>query len=339
MLRLPPVNIVRPASISEALEAIELDGARIVAGGTDLWPNLKRRSQHAKVVIDLLSIPGLDQIQFDGDLLRIGATVKLSTLLEHPVISEHYPAFRRSVASISSPPLRNMATIGGNLCVDTRCTFYNQTEEWRRSIGFCMKERGDTCWVATSSPRCWAHSASDAAPMLCALDASVRLISRREERVIPLAAMYRDDGMEFLAKRHDEILTEILIPGSSSSAHCRSAFWKLRRRHATDFAVASVAAAAWFDAQDIVKRAAIYLGAVSSSPVAVAAASEILEGQPLNPENVETVSAAAQKIARPLDNTDFAAAWRNRMVRLYTGAALDEIAGRKPTIATAHHSR
>lgn len=339
MLRLPPVNIVRPASISEALDAIELDGARIVAGGTDLWPNLKRRSQQAKVVIDLLSIPGLDDVRFDGDLLRIGATAKLSMLLEHDLISKHYPALRRSIASISSPPLRNMATIGGNLCVDTRCTFYNQTEEWRRSIGFCMKERGDTCWVATSSPRCWAHSASDTAPLLCALDASVRLVSRREERVIPLATLYRDDGVEFLAKRHDEILTEVLIPGSSSSAHCRSAFWKLRRRHATDFAVASVAAAAWFDAHDKVERAAIYLGAVSSSPVAVSEAGEILKGQQLSPENVEAVSTAAQKIARPLDNTDFAAAWRNRMVRLYTGAALDEIAGRKPAIAAAHHPR
>ncbi|HEY5654468.1 MAG TPA: FAD binding domain-containing protein [Woeseiaceae bacterium] len=339
MLRLPPVRIVRPGSIAEALAAIEYDGARLVAGGTDLWPNLKRRSQHAGVVIDLLSIPGLDEIRFDDAALRIGATAKLSTLLAHTAIREQFPALHRAVASISAPPLRNMATIGGNLCVDTRCTFYNQTEEWRRSIGFCMKERGETCWVATSSPRCWAHSASDAAPILCALDASVRLVSHRGDRVIPLASMYRDDGIEFLAKEPDEILTEILVPLSSAAAHCRSAFWKLRRRHSVDFAVASVAAAVWFDTQDCVERAAVFLGAVSSSPMAVANVSGLLHGKPLDPDNVELVMAAAQKAARPLDNTDFAAAWRNRMVRLYTGAALDEIAGRTPSIAAPRHRR
>ena len=338
MLRLPPVSIVRPATIDEALDAIELDGARIVAGGTDLWPNLKRRSQQARVVVDLLSIPGLGDIRFDGETLRIGATVKLSTILERQDIRERFPALHRSIASISSPPLRNMATIGGNLCVDTRCTFYNQTEEWRRSIGFCMKERGETCWVATSSPRCWAHSASDAAPMLCALDASVRLVSRREERVIPLAAMYRDDGIEFLAKRPDEILTEILVPLSSDAAHCRSAFWKLRRRHSIDFAVASVAAAVWFDANHAISNASVYLGAVSSSPMAVPGANDMMKGRALDEDCVEAVMSAAQKIARPLDNTDFAAAWRNRMVRLYTGAALNEIAGREPGIAAPHHS-
>ena len=339
MLRLPPVRIVRPGSIAEALAAIEYDGARLVAGGTDLWPNLKRRSQHAGVVIDLLSIPGLDEIRFDDAALRIGATARLSTVLAHTAIREQFPALQRAVASISAPPLRNMATIGGNLCVDTRCTFYNQTEEWRRSIGFCMKERGETCWVATSSPRCWAHSASDAAPILCALDASVRLVSHRGDRVIPLASMYRDDGIEFLAKEPDEILTEILVPLSSAAAHCRSAFWKLRRRHSVDFAVASVAAAVWFDTQDHVERAAVFLGAVSSSPMVVANVSGLLHGKPLDPENVELVMAAAQKAARPLDNTDFAAAWRNRMVRLYTGAALDEIAGRTPSIAAPRHRR
>lgn len=337
MLRLPPVSVVRPATVAEALDAMERDGARIVAGGTDLWPNLKRRSQQANVVVDLMSIPGLGDIHFDGAVLSIGATAKLTELIEHPTLREHFPAFHRSIRSISSPPLRNMATIGGNLCVDTRCTFYNQTEEWRRSIGFCMKERGETCWVATSSPRCWAHSASDAAPMLCALDARVRLVSRQEERVIPLAKMYRDDGIDFLAKRHDEILTEITVPLSSSSAHCQSAFWKLRRRHSIDFAVASVAAAVWFDANHIVENASIFLGAVSSSPVAVPGVNEMLRGRTLDQESVETVMSAAQKIARPLDNTDFAAAWRNRMVRLYTGAALNEIAGRDPGVAAPHH--
>src|SRR6185369_2841350 len=120
----------------------------------------------------------------------------------------------RAVASISSPPLRNMGTIGGNLCVDTRCTYYNQTEDWRRSIGYCMKAEGDICWVATSSPLCLAHAASDSAPILCALGATVVLVSKEGEREIPLPELYHDDGIHYLTKRPDEILSEIRLPAA-----------------------------------------------------------------------------------------------------------------------------
>jgi 4-hydroxybenzoyl-CoA reductase subunit beta len=230
------------------------------------------------------------------------------------------------VASISSPPLRNMSTIGGNLCLDTRCTYYNQTEDWRRSIGYCMKAEGEICWVATSSPTCLAHSASDSAPMLCALGATVVLVSQAGEREIPLPALYNDDGIHYLTKRPDEILAEVRVPAGADSTRCRSAFWKLRRRGSIDFAVLSSAIALWLDG-DLVSDARIYLGAVGSHPVEAKDAQDFLLGQALTAEVIAEAARLARKPAYPMDNTDFQAQWRGTMVVQYTEAALREAAG------------
>ena len=212
MLRLPPLEFNAPTKLSEAVAAYSNGGARLVAGGTDLWPNMKRRHQRAEAVVSLMSIDELRRIEQHSQGVTIGSTVTLTGVLRDPVVRDRYPGFARAVAAISSPPLRNMGTLGGNLCVDTRCTYYNQTEEWRRSIDYCMKEQGSICWVATKSPRCWAHSASDAAPMLCALGARIKLISSEGEREIPLTALYRDDGIDYLGMRPGEILTQVIVP-------------------------------------------------------------------------------------------------------------------------------
>src|SRR5688500_269490 len=269
MLRLPPFTFRRPTSLDEALAILAGEGpsARLVAGGTDLWPNMKRRHQQASTVVSLMAVPGLAGVHDgNGSGLRIGATTTLAAAAAHPAVRARYPALARAIESISSPPLRAMGTVGGNLCLDTRCTYYNQTEEWRRSVSYCMKEAGTICWVATSSPRCWAHSASDSAPMLCALGATVRLASRNGERELPLAALYRDDGIDYLTKRPDEVLVDVLLPADADAAHCLAALCRQRRRGTIDFAVLSVAAAVWLDPAGVVERAVIWLGAVGSSP-------------------------------------------------------------------------
>jgi 4-hydroxybenzoyl-CoA reductase subunit beta len=342
MLRLPAFRLLRPRTLDEAARLLVEEGAaeglpvRLVAGGTDLWPNMKRRHQQAAAVVSLMGIAELAGVRNGGGgPLRMGATTLLDDVARHPLVAGRYPALAAAVGSISSPPLRNMGTIGGNLCVDTRCTYYNQTEEWRRAIDYCMKEAGSICWVATSSPRCWAHSASDSAPMLCALGASVRLVSREGERTLAVAELYRDDGIDYLARRPDEILTEIELPAEAAATAdgpCRSAFWKLRRRGSIDFAVLSVAAAVWTDAAGAVSRARLYLGAVGSAPVAATAAAKLLVGQPLRAlaEDQELLAAAgklARKAATPLDNTDFQAQWRGVIAARYAEAALRELAG------------
>ena len=327
MLRLPPIKLESPATIKDAAKSIADGNTRIVAGGTDLWPNMKRRHQKAETVVSLMSIPNLDTIDSGDPDIRIGATATLSNIIRDDNVRERFPAFASAVASISSPPLRNMGTIGGNICVDTRCTYYNQTEEWRRSIDYCLKEEGTICWVATKSPRCWAHTASDSAPMLCALDAKVTLVSASGERELLLKDIYVDDGIDYLAKRADEILTEVVVPGASDSSHCRSAFWKLRRRGSIDFSTLSVAAAVWVDDSDSVTRAAMYLGAVGSAPMPVAEIESILIGNKMTEDGIAEIAHAAHQIARPMDNTDFAASWRGKMTEQYVTAALCEVAG------------
>jgi 4-hydroxybenzoyl-CoA reductase subunit beta len=327
MLRLPSFRFLQPASLSEvaAILAGE-ENVRLVAGGTDLWPNMKRRHQKAQTVVSLMRLPELRGVHSNGEL-RLGATTILSEIEESPVVRERWPALATAVASISSPPLRNMGTIGGNVCVDTRCTYYNQTEDWRRSIDYCMKAEGSICWVATSSPRCLAHTASDSAPMLCALEAGVRLLSKDGERVIPIEGLYHDDGIQYLAKRPDEIVTDIFVPGTSDASHCRTAFWKLRRRGTIDFAVLSAAVALWTDPAGIVTNARIYLGAVGSYPVPATESAQLLIGKPLTPEIIAEAARLARKPAYPMDNTDFQAQWRGTMVVKYTEAALRDAAG------------
>lgn len=332
MLRLPQFNFVHASTLEEAASALSGEGAgggelvRLVAGGTDLWPNLKRRHQQATTVVSLMGIPGLAGIDVNGEV-RIGATTLLSDVVAHPAVRERYPGFATAVQSISSPPLRNMGTIGGNLCVDTRCTYYNQTEEWRRSIDYCMKAEGEICWVATSSPRCWAHTATDSAPMASALGATVKLVSKAGERVIPIDDLYRDDGMDYLAKRPDEILTALHLPADATADRCRSAFWKLRRRGSIDFAVLSAAVAVWTAPDGTVEKARIYLGAVSSRPLAAQESADFLLGKKLDAETIAAAARLTRKVATPMDNTDFQTQWRGTMVQRYTEAALREVAG------------
>jgi len=331
MLRLPRFEFRPVTRLDEATRILAGEGAaegrvRPVAGGTDLWPNMKRRHQTAEVVVGLMGVEELSGVRANGEV-AIGATTTLAAAAAHPEVAGRYPALARAIRSISSPPLRNMGTLGGNVCVDTRCTYYNQTEHWRRSIDYCMKEKGTICWVAPSSPRCWAHSASDSAPMLAALRARVRLVSAEGERTVPIEDLYRDDGIDYLAKRPDELVAEVLLPAESAAGRCRQSFWKLRRRGSIDFAVLSAAAAVWTDEDGTVTDARVWLGAVASLPSAAAKTVDALVGEPLGPESIREAAALARRDATPMDNTDFQAQWRGAVVGKYVEAALRECAG------------
>ncbi len=332
MLRLPPFDLRSPRSLEDAsaILAGELSedggGVRVVAGGTDLWPNMKRRHQSAKTVVSLMRVADLEGIANGGGDLRIGATSLLEDIARNERVRCSYPALASAVASISSPLLRNMGTLGGNLCLDTRCTYYNQSEEWRRSIDYCMKEAGSVCWVAPSSAKCLAVSSGDTAPILCALGARARLASAAGERTVAVSDLFRDDGIDYLRKRPDEILVEVLLPARSDAEHCISSFRKLRRRGSIDFAVLTVATALWVDSGGVVTEAAIRLGAVASLPRAVPEAESALVGRPLGEESIREAAALCRRAATPLDNTDFTAQWRGRMVEVYAAGALRDCA-------------
>jgi 4-hydroxybenzoyl-CoA reductase subunit beta len=216
-----------------------------------------------------------------------------------------------------------MGTIGGNVCVDTRCNYYNQSYAWRKAIGFCMKKDGDICLVAPGSARCWAVSSSDTAPVLWSLDARVRLVSAAGERTVPIGELYRDDGIEYLTRRPDEILAEILLPPADGWA---SAYLKLRRRGSFDFPVLGVAVALRRDG-DRVEDARIVLGAVASLPRECRQAAAALVGQRLTPELITRVADLAAGPSKPLDNTDYAHFYRKKMTRVFVARALRRLAG------------
>jgi 4-hydroxybenzoyl-CoA reductase subunit beta len=326
MLRLPSFEYLAPRTVGEAVRVFEEAGPAtlLVAGGTDLYPNMKRRQFEPRTLVGLRAIPELRGVRGAvGDGFTIGAVTTLSAVASHPQIARHYGAVATAAGLVSSPQLRNMGTIGGNLCVDTRCNYYNQTHQWRKAIGFCMKKDGDICLVAPGSPRCWAVSSSDTAPVLWSLGAHVRLVGPRGERTIPLQTFYRDDGIDYLAKRPDEIVVEIILPPADGWS---SVYLKLRRRGSFDFPVLGVAVAARLDG-DVVRDARIVLGAVASLPREATAAAEAVRGERLTPEVIDRVAGLAASPAKPLDNTDFTHPYRKKVARVFVARALRRLAG------------
>jgi len=326
MLRLPEFHLLQPQTLSEALALLAADpqNTAILAGGTDLLPNMKRRQLVPKRLISLRHLDELKKISVDDDSIALGGAVRLREIEELAEIGEAALALRQAVSQIATVHIRGTATLGGNLCLDTRCDYYNQSEPWRKAIGYCKKKDGDICWVATSSPRCLAVSSTDAAPALIALGATVQLRSIRGERELPLLDLYHNDGISYLTKRPDELLTRVRIPRQAGR---RSAYWKLRRRGAFDFPLLGVAVAVCRDAAGLVTEARLSLGAVSSRPILVEEASKLLLGQPLSDEQITRVADAAFPLAKPMDHADMSLSYRKGMVRSLVGSALREVRG------------
>ena len=325
MMRLPAFRYRAARTIADAAGWLAENPAdtMLIAGGTDVLPKMKRRQQTPTTLIGLRGIGEFRHVTA-GNGVTIGAGVTLSTLLARTDIRESYPGLWQAAAQVATPQLRNMGTIGGNVCLDTRCTYYDQTYEWRKAIDFCLKRDGQRCWVATSSPKCLAVSSTDTAPALQALGAFVTLVSSAGQRMIPIGELFANDGMQYLTRRPDEILTTIALPPSRG---WRSAYWKLRRRGTFDFPVAAAAVAIKLDGLDIID-VRIVLGAVASRPVDCERAATVLkQGKRLTEEAIAEAAAAASEVAKPMDNTDFELVWRKAMVRTLVSHALHEVRG------------
>jgi 4-hydroxybenzoyl-CoA reductase subunit beta len=324
MMRLPSFRYRAPRTVADAAAWLAEAPANtmLLAGGTDLLPNMKRRQQTPSTVIGLRGIEELRAKHVNGGI-TLGAGLTLTDVVHDEALRAAAPGLWQAAAQVATPHLRNMGTIGGNLCLDTRCTYYDQSLEWRKSINYCMKKDGTTCWVATSSPKCLAVSSTDTAPMLHALGAVVTLVSAAGSRDVAVADLYQNDGMHYLLRRPDEIVTSIRVPDQHG---WRSTYWKLRRRGSFDFPVASAAAAARFDGDRIVE-ARLVLGAVASRPMPSFKATQLLEGQQLTDEVIAAAAEAAYDVAKPMDNTDFELVWRKKMVRALVTYALKELRG------------
>jgi 4-hydroxybenzoyl-CoA reductase subunit beta len=285
---------------------------------------MKRRQQVPRTLMSLRHVDELRQIRLGEAGARLGACVTLTDIAEDSRFRNGLTALAQAAAQVATPQIRNMATLGGNLCLDTRCNYYDQSYEWRKAINFCLKKDGVTCWVAPGSKKCVAVSSTDTAPALMALGARVRLVSRSGEREVLLSDLYNNDGIHYMTRRPDEILAEVVL----DSLHgWRSTYWKLRRRGAFDFPVLSVAAAARSDAGGVIEDARIVIGSAASRPLVAADAARTLVGRFLSENAIVEAAALAARTAKPLDNTDFDMTWRKKVTAEFVASALREIRG------------
>ncbi|MDP9245084.1 MAG: FAD binding domain-containing protein [Chloroflexota bacterium] len=332
MLRLPRFQLHQPATIEDAAlllrehRAAEQDAAKtgtpgitvmLVAGGTDLYPNMKRRQFTPATLIALGN--ALPRTIHNGSGLTIGAGATLTSVASDARVRSSYRALAEGALAISTPQLRNMGTIGGNLCLDTRCNWYDQSLFWRMAEGMCMKtDPAVVCRVAPSSPRCLAVASADTVPALLALGASVRVANAAGERTIALADMYREDGISYLTIGRDDIVTQVLLPPADG---WRSTYLKLRDRSSFDFPIAGIAAAVRME-DGVVREARVAMTAVGSRPLLVDAATIALVGSKLEDDAIAAAADAAHKIARPMDNTSGTIAQRKKSVPVLAVRAL-----------------
>jgi 4-hydroxybenzoyl-CoA reductase subunit beta len=340
MMRLPYFRFHTPETVEEAARILDGEGpdAMILAGGTDLLPNMKRGQHTPKHLVALRQIQPLKDVR-NGTGLTIGAGLSLTALLGNETVQQNYTALWQAASLVATPQLRNMATLGGNICLDTRCNFYNQSEDWRKAIDYCLKKDGEICWVATSSKTCLAVSSTDTAPALIALGAKIRMVSAQGERVVDLKDFYNEDGINYMGRRANEILTEVILDPASA---WKSTYWKLRRRGSFDFPVLSVAAAAKLSDDGTVEDARIVLGAVASKPMFSNEVIEFLIGKKIDDQVIEEAGRIATRVARPVDNTDLAPPWRKKVIPVYMSYALRELRGDDVTELrqkVAHQSR
>jgi 4-hydroxybenzoyl-CoA reductase subunit beta len=317
MLRLPRFELRTPATVAEAAALLATPSAMAVAGGTDVYPKMKRRQFAPATLVSLRRL--LDDGISDGGGVRIGAAATLTAVAEHPLLRERYAALADAAAVISTPQLRNMGTLGGNVCLDTRCNWYDQSLFWRTAEGYCMKTHAEVvCRVAPSSPRCLAVASADTVPALIALGATVTVANAAGTREIDVADLYREDGIAYLTLAKGDVVTDVRLPPADG---WRSAYLKLRDRGAFDFPIAGVAVAVRID-HGMVVESRVAITALGSSPKRVDAAGAALVGTRLEDEAVERATEAVFAAARPMDNTGGTIAERKRAARVLATRAL-----------------
>ena len=317
MLPLPDFELLRPATLDDALRLLARDGTMALAGGTDLLPNLRRGLHAPRRLVDLAALRGLDTLEARDRRWRLGAGVTLATLARHAVLAQALPALAQAAGEVAGPGHRSAATLGGNLCQDTRCVFYNQSAWWRAANGYCLKREGSVCHVAPQGQRCHAAYAGDLAPALLAYGAEVELLSARGRRRIALQALYRDDGAAHLTLDEGELLVAIDVPQPAPGS--ASAYRKVRVRGAMDFPLAGVAVSLRLH-EGVLAELAVGLSGTNSRPLRLDG-TEALLGQAVNEACLRALGKLVQQQVSPMRSTVTAANHR-RLVAATTAQRL-----------------
>ncbi len=328
MMSLPEFNYLAPKSISEACSMLgEHKGhAKVIAGGTDLLVSMKQRVKTPENVIDLKGIPGLRYIKQNGRDMKIGILTLIGDLERSKVVKEHFPILAEAAQYLASPNLRNLGTIGGNICLDTRCCYYNKSNVFRKSIDVCLKFGGDICHVVKKGKKCLAISQADIVPALIALGAKVKIVSSEEEKIIPLEDLYGDDGKDYLKLKAEEIITEAQIPNPRPSTG--GSFQKLRMRKSFDFALVSASINLNLK-NGLCEDIRIVLGSVGAHPIRVIKAEDVIRGKKITNDIIEDAAEFAYKDAKPVANiVNVPPSYRKDMARVMMIQATKEALSR-----------
>jgi len=324
MEHLPPFVLARPATLSQAALLLTADRrARIVAGGTDLVPNLRDGLGEPSVLVDISAIAGLDRIDVTADGATFGAGTSLARLAAHAGLREALPILAEAALTIAAPGHRTVATVGGNLCLDTRCVFYNQSAWWRRANDHCLKHGGETCHVAPQGKRCHAAFAGDLAPALLVLGAEIDVFGSRGARRIALDKLYADDGAAHLALAPGEIVVGVRVPRPPSGA--RAGYRKARARGAIDFPVAGVAALVSMH-DGAVSDLRVALTGTNSRPFLLEGTAE-LAGRPLDDAALARLGKLVQKQVSPMRTTVTPSNYRRQVAVVLAQRLVRELAG------------
>src|ERR1700730_2716278 len=320
-MSLPQFKLLRPHTLQEAVGFLAkyANNIRVLAGGTDLIPSMRQKLFEPGFVLDIRHIANLQEIRQTDNGVEIGALTTLTTIERSTVLRCRYPVLSEAAATVASPLLRNMGTIGGNICLDTRCLWYNQSLTWRKGCGFCIKKDGDLCHVAPGGTKCWAAFSGDTPPALLCLNAEIEIASASGLRRLPLRDFYTNDGVAYRKLQPDELVTRVVLP--ESSADYRGVYRKLRVRGSIDYPLAGVAV--------VMKRsnghiadARLAITAVNPAPLLVTGARELLLGKTMDEGLAAAAGELAAKIARPLTTSALTPEYRREMIRVFTKRAV-----------------
>ena len=328
MLTLPKFAWSRPATLDEALAILAAHPGEclVVAGGTDVVPNLKHRLHEPKRIVHLGGVAELRGITMGADGLTVGALATLTELATHADVRRLLPGLAGAAGAVASPQIRNMGTVGGNLGLDTRCTYYNQTFFWREALGFCLKKDGTRCHVVPQGKRCVAAHSSDVAPVWIALGASVEIASAGgARRTIEVDAFFVGDGVHNNVLQPGELVTRVRVPAASLGQ--RTAYRKLRPRAAIDFPMLSVAVAGALAGDGTVASLRVVVSALGAKPKLVGSLDALAVGRRWDAALAEAVAAAAHKQCHPLPNVPYDTDWRRDMVPVFVKRALADAFG------------
>lgn len=323
-MRLPKFNYMRPESIQEACAALlDQPGAKALAGGTDLLVNMKHRVETPSTVVNLKGLQSLDAIRKDDGALTVGALTPLKRVYEHPFVAQHLPVLAVAASSVGSYHHQVMGTIGGNLCQQTRCKYFNQSKWWRSARPLCYKAGGKICHVAKKEQVCYSTYCGDVAPALLALNAEVVLAAKEGSRQIPLADLYSGEGKTPLTLKPGEILTQIIIPEDSTRGV--SIYKKFANRQSIDFPI--VGAAVW--RSDTTGESRVAFTAVDRRPLRAMQLEDFMRGKPLGDELFEGIDRLVAKEARLMMSSTDSIAFKRKLMGLLVKDAIGQAMGGK----------